>query len=199
MKKLLVAALIFLSFSAYSQNTGLGFRFGDPSGLTFKKYFGSKALEISLGRSYMFYGDKWYNDHFDHWYKNKNFYYDEYVYYGYDRASFPFGLQVHYLFQKAIKGTDSDVGTLDWYIGVGGQFRILSYKYYYDYKIDGIWHTQTERVTDFDIGADGVIGLEYKFSNAPFAVFLDFTLDMELYDDPFIFWGQPGIGLRYNF
>gem|GEM_PF-567780 len=201
MKKLLVTALIFLSVSAYSQNFGVGFRFGDPSGITLKKYLGDKALEISFGRTGIFYGNNWYYNNFDHWYKHKHYNYEDLQYLNFYHLSPPLGLQVHYLYQKGIKGTDSDVGVLDWYIGFGGQLSFQNYSYDYRYKIAGDpdWYYVTkERVTDIGIGADGVIGLEYKFI-APFAIFLDFTLDMEIYDDPFLFWGQGGIGARYNF
>ena len=64
---------------------------------------------------------------------------------------------------------------------------------------DPNWYTTTDRVTEIDVGVDGVIGLEYKFPKVPIAVFADFTLAMELYPDPFIPWGQFGIGARYNF
>ena len=50
-----------------------------------------------------------------------------------------------------------------------------------------------------DRGVDGVLGLEYTFSEAPLAVFLDATLFMEVFDNPFVFWPQVGLGIRYNF
>lgn len=198
MKKVFVIILVLFSFHSIAQNNGIGFRLGDPSGITYKRYMGDKALEISLGRTHVFYGNNWYYNRFDVWYKNKEYYYDDLKYIAYNRSAPPLGLQVHYLFQKPINGTSSSTGTLDWYLGFGGQLSFQSYRYVYDYKVDGVWYRTDDRVTDIDLGADGVIGLEYKFS-APFAIFLDFTLSMEIFDNPFLFWGQGGIGVRYNF
>ncbi|MBK6832505.1 MAG: hypothetical protein IPG92_18020 [Flavobacteriales bacterium] len=48
-------------------------------------------------------------------------------------------------------------------------------------------------------GADGVIGLEYTFSKVPISLFLDGTLFMEIFDDPFLFRPQAGTGARFRF
>ena len=58
---------------------------------------------------------------------------------------------------------------------------------------------QDQRDTGVDLGADGVLGLEYTFRNAPLNLFMDGTLCMEIVDDPFWFRGQFGIGARYLF
>ena len=50
-----------------------------------------------------------------------------------------------------------------------------------------------------DVGVDGVLGLEYTFPKAPVSVFLDGTLYMELFDDPFLFSLQGGTGVRFRF
>lgn len=201
MKKILILLIALFSVNCYSQNLGIGFRLGDPSGLTFKKYMGDKAIELSIGRTYIFEGSRWYNNRFDNWYKKK-YNYKEFDYLGFYRVTAPLGLQVHYLFQKPINGTSSDVGILDWYLGFGGQLRYQSYSFDYRYKVSGDpnwYYVNRERVSDLDLGVDGVVGLEYKFSKVPIAAFLDFTLSMEIFNDPFIFWGQGGIGARYNF
>lgn len=201
MKKIFFVVFALFSVASFSQNTGIGFRLGDLSGITFKKYFSGKAFEISVGRSHLFINDHWYNEHFDHWYKKNDFNYVDILYGSYYRDNVPLGLQLHFLKHNDIDIAKSDVGELDWYYGFGGQFRYQSYHYEFWYKINGDpdWHYNTERINDIDLGADGVIGLEYIFTNAPISVFLDFTLFMEVVDDPFIFNGQGGIGARYNF
>lgn len=198
MKKVLVLILVLFSFQSIAQNNGFGFRLGDLSGLTYKKYMGSKALEISLGRTHVFYGNHWYNERFEGWYKDKKYYYDDMHYIAFDKGVGALGLQVHYLFQKPINGTSSSTGSLDWYFGIGGQINFHSYRYVYEYKVNGLWYQSRDRVTNIDLGADGVIGLEYKFSQ-PFSIFIDATLFMEIFDDLFLPWGQGGIGARYNF
>ena len=50
-----------------------------------------------------------------------------------------------------------------------------------------------------EVGADGVIGLEYTFVDAPVSIFLDGILFMEIIDDPFDFDFDAAIGIRYVF
>lgn len=202
MKKIILLLFVFFAYTTYSQNSGIGFRLGDLSGITFKKYSSAKAFEISVGRSHVFNGDHWYHNHFDYWYKKNKFDYDEIDYIAYYRETVPLGVQLHFLSQKTIEQANSEVGKLDWYLGFGAQFRFQSYNFDYRYKVAGDpeWHYETDKhVVDYDLGADGVVGLEYTFSNAPVSIFLDFTLFMEVIDNPFIFNGQGGIGVRYNF
>jgi hypothetical protein len=207
--RLLILALLlitntFFSFAqtgkSASPNFGIGLRLGDPSGITLKKYINGKALELSIGRSYMFYsGNRYYNKRFDHWYSDwhRDYpHYREVNYLGYSR-SFPLSFQLHYLFQKDLKGIDN----LQWYWGLGAQARFQKYYLDYRYKLDGSkhWIHASERVADMDLGVDGVLGLEYTMSNAPLSFFGDITLFMEVADNPFAFWLQGGIGIRYNF
>ncbi len=195
---LIFTVLTILSIpSVYSQDWGVGLRLGDPTGITVKKYMGGNALELSVGRTHWFYGHGYYDRRFNKWYESNKFGYKDFNYIGY-RASVPLGLQVHYLFQKGIASAEG----LDWYVGFGGQFRFQTYTYDYRYKVEGDpdWYYSTGgRVTDFDLGVDGVIGLEYNFSEVPISLFIDATLFVELIDDPFLFWFQSGLGIRYRF
>lgn len=181
---------------------GLGVRLGDPSGISIKKYMSKNALELNIGRTYVWGHRGWYNDRFDYWYGNKKFGYPDYEYIGY-RSSQPLAIQVHYLFNNPINsiGQENTDG-LHWYYGLGAQFRYQTYDFEYRYKIDGNpnWYiARGERVSDFDLGVDGVLGLEYRFKTVPFSVFTDITLFMEVVDEPFLFWSQGGVGIRYNF
>lgn len=191
------------SFGSLAQNNwGVGLRAGDPSGITVKKYTGNNALEFSIGRSHWWSRGSWYNRRFDDWYRDQNYNYQEFKYVGY-KASAPLGMQLHYLFHRDITNIgDESISGLDWYFGFGGQFRMQQIAYDYRYKVQGDpnwYYVRGERFTDIDLGADGVIGLEYTFDQVPISVFLDVTLFMEIVDDPFIFWGQSGLGGRYNF
>jgi hypothetical protein len=199
MKKLVVIAFILFSTNVFSQ-WGIGFRLGDPSGLTLKHLGGKSAFELSVGRTYIFANDNWYYNRYTRWYTKKHKY-DNIEYYNFSE-SVPIAVQLHFLSQKTISEATSDVGDLDWYLGFGAQCRFQNYIYDYQYKNPGdpAWHyVVSEKATDIDLCADGVVGLEYRFSKAPFSVFLDFTLSMEIYNDPFWFYGQGGIGGRYNF
>jgi hypothetical protein len=180
-------------------NWGIGFRLGDPTGVSVKKYNGSSAWEFNLGRSY-----RW-----GHAYDSREFYrrnrYDDrsrYHYYGYT-SNFTTALQAHYLVHRPLGNAEG----LSWYFGGGVQARFTPVTYYYYYneynlRGDDWWRSRflvEERITDIDLGLDGVIGLEYKFRNAPLSIFVDANVFVEIIDAPFWFYGQSGLGLRYNF
>lgn len=198
----LTLILLFSPAASGQNDWGLGIRFGDPSGLTLKKYMGDRALELSIGRTHWFYDDDWYDRRFDDWYEAQRFRYRDLRYVGHEK-SVPIGLQLHYLFHKDIAGTGrGGASGLDWYYGFGGQIRFQGYRYDYRYRREGNpdWYYETSsRIVDFDLGGDVVIGLEYTFANAPISLFMDATLFMEIIDDPFLFWFQGGIGGRFNF
>jgi hypothetical protein len=178
-----------------ARNWGLGLRLGDPSGLTIKKYLsGGRAVEFNIGTT-----SYWGYDHRDHFYQEDK--YADYEYISYRRAGAA-ALQVHYLFQNDIR----DVANLQWYWGFGGQIRTKSYNYNYRYRNyygpgqgDYVWIYASDKVTDFDLAADILIGLEYHIPGAPLSVFADANLMLELLDDPLALYAQAGIGVRYNF
>lgn len=186
-----------LCTTAFAQDWGVGFRLGDPSGISVKKYWSGHALEVSLGRTHAFGRDRYYSNHYNNWYQGQNFNHNAHEYLGY-RAAHALALQLHYLVQKPVK----NAGGLDWYYGFGGQVR--SYRYWYSYRYKPApgpdWVVVNEAsVTELDLGVDGVIGLEYNFANAPVSIFTDGTLHMELFNDPFVFRSQFGLGARFRF
>lgn len=193
-------ALLLLSLiatSATAQKWGLGVRLGDPSGISVKKYGEGHAWEFNLGRTHLFNGHRYFNNRYAYWYDHQHFDHKEHEFIGYS-ASVPLGLQVHYLFQKPVKNAEG----LQWYWGFGGQVRTQRVSYAYRYKVKNgpDWVVVNDAsVQETNLGLDGVLGLEYKFKNAPLAMFLDGTLFMELYDQPFLFSLQGGLGVRYTF
>jgi hypothetical protein len=182
--------------SMAQNNWGIGVRLGDPSGLTVKKYAKSHAWEFSLGRTHLFTNRNYYNDRYYTWYNGRQFGYKEHQMLSYKANAL--GLQVHYLLHRPMK----DAVGLDWYYGFGGQLRMQQVRYDYRYKVENgpDWVVvNDQKVTETDLGIDGVIGLEYKFQDAPVAIFVDATLYMEVVNDPFYFQGQGGLGVRYTF
>jgi uncharacterized protein YraI len=172
--------------SSSGKNIGLGLRFGDPAGITFKKYNGNTAWEVNLGSSY-----RWGYRYEDRFYRYDRFrdrkYYD---YKGY-HAGPTTALQIHWLKHHDL----SNDGALQFYFGVGPQARFTNV--HYRYKYDG--RDYYERFTDVDLGIDGVLGLEYTIPNAPLSIFLDANIFVEVFDAPGWMHGQSGIGIRYNF
>ena len=173
-------------------------RLGDPSGISYKKYSGDKALEFSVGRTYMI-RKSYYNHKFYEWYPTTTLSYANYTLVK-SNISLPIGMNLHYLVHEDWFAHDFD--GLQWYYGFGGQFRTQSYSHEYRYQVSGDpnwYYTETDKFTDIDIGADGVIGAEYEFREYPFRVYADLTLFMEVIDSPFNFDMQWGIGGRYMF
>lgn len=181
--------------AANDRSWGIGLRLGDPLGLTVKKYLASgKPLEFNLGSS-GYYGF----DYRDDFYDRDQF--SDFDYLDYDRGS-SISLQAHYLFQKDFPNAQG----LQWYWGFGPQLRFKSYEYYYRFRNyygpgadDYVWDYGRDKVTNVDFGGDILIGLEYHISNAPVSLFADANLFLELFDNPFSFFGQGGLGIRYNF
>jgi hypothetical protein len=203
MKTTLLAAFMALGIVGFAQdNWSIGLRLGDPTGFTAKKYMGNNAIEFNVGRSYSFSGRGLPNNGFSSWHGQQNFNHQSFQYVNH-RNSSAFGVQVHYLFHNRLDNVfELETPGLDWYWGLGGQARMQNYTYEYKYKIDGDpnWHYETDaQVADYDLGVDGVIGLEYTFAYLPISVFTDMTLFVELIDDPFMFHFQGGLGGRYNF
>src|SRR5690606_3038819 len=150
MKRLILLAMLMATINSTAQkNMGLGVRFGDPTGISFKKYLGDNALEVNVGRTHWLYGNGWYKHRFDRWYKNQKHYYSNYEYLSY-KSNVPVGIQVHYLFHKPLQALDG----WDWYFGLGGQLRYQTFRYNYRYKVPGDpkWHyVNNENVTDLDL------------------------------------------------
>lgn len=184
------------SHTAASGNTyqwGVGFRLGDPTGLSVKRFLGSNAVEFNFGRTALTYDPEWRFKHYDN--------FDNYDYLD-GRLRSALSFQLHYLKYKDIQ----DLPGLQWYYGFGGQLRALTADYYYQYRVyyglgggDYRWERRWEKATDLDFGLDGVIGLDYTFPKAPVSVFVDMILFAEIVDNPFLFQLQGGAGIRYNF
>jgi uncharacterized protein YgiM (DUF1202 family) len=173
---------------------GIGIRLGDPLGLTVKKYTsGGNAWEFNLGTT-GYYGFNYRNYFYDR-YKNSDY---EYLNYNGRRAV---SLQAHYLFQKDFPNSDG----LQWYWGLGPQIRFMTHYYSYRFRNyfgpgpgDFVWMYDHKRATHLDLNVDIVFGLEYHFPKAPFSVFGDVNLSIEILDDPFLLFVQGGLGIRYN-
>ena len=198
MKKVVLLSLLLCAGLSGLSQQGIGVRLGDPSGITYKKYSGDKALEFSVGRTYMI-RKSYYNHKFYEWYPTTTLSYANYTLVK-SNISLPIGMNLHYLIHEDWFADDFD--GLQWYYGFGGQFRTQSYSHEYRYQVSGDpnwYYTETDKFTDIDLGADGVIGAEYEFREHPFRVYTDLTLFMEVIDSPFNFDMQWGIGGRYMF
>lgn len=82
-----------------------------------------------------------------------------------------------------------EVDQLSWYYGYGGHL--------------GIWSDEWKRTnvgtgnSNIAVGFDGVIGLDYKFNNAPFNASIDWQPSFSIIQA--YFKNQGGISIRYTF
>ena len=182
------------SGSTSAGTIGIGIKGGDPTGLTAKFYRSSLDIELVVGRPYYFshhyYDDDYYYDRFYKYDKYRGYYFDRY------ESTKPVALQLHFLKSKGTKSAKE----LKWYYGGGPQFRTYKVNYYYrqyygpkgnDYVI------VNDKYTYYDLGLDGVIGLEYTFSDLPISLFADANLFLELVDE-ITLSPQGGLGVRFN-
>jgi uncharacterized protein YraI len=188
------------SGSSAAYKWGIGLRLGEPAGISIKKYnSGNTAWEVNLGRA-----SRW-GHHYDKddFYKYSRFSNTNNYYYSGYAPGFTTALQVRYMWSKPINGAEG----LSFYYGGGLQARFtpVTYRYYYyDGSFENDWwkdsrYYREDRVTDIDLGLDGVLGLEYMMKDLPLSFFLDVNLFVEIVDTPFIIYPQGGAGVRYNF
>ena len=88
-----------------------------------------------------------------------------------------------------IHGDINGAPGLRWYVGPGAHIGWYNGTYYHDYYYGN---------GDVSFGFDGVLGLDYKISNAPIAVSLDIQPSLELLNHAYLdVWG--GLGVKYTF
>jgi len=179
MKKIVLVGLLTACLSTvYGQtkNWAGGVRFGEPFGLSVKKYIGeSNAFDLTIGSWGSFYG-------------GRRPYRDVY------RSS---GLAImgNYLWQPSLDFLG--VEGLDWYYGFGGQLGTSRYyKRFYD--VNGRLVEDRQRGS-VNLGVTGMVGTEWFIPSTQFSVFLDLALYLEVVPQPFWPNLQGGIGGRYNF
>ena len=185
----MLAMLLTITSLSYSQDWGIGVKLGDPNGLSIKKYNKKTAFELIVGTSNYWGNNRYYNNYYKH---DNRFKDNGWEYVSYDQRSTPIAIQFRYLIHNNISGLDG----LQWYYGIGGQFRHQRFRYKYK---DQFGDTYYDQATDFGIGPDGILGLEYTFKEVPISVGADVNLYMEIIDQPFLFLFQGGLAIRYRF
>lgn len=86
-----------------------------------------------------------------------------------------------------------DVVGLNWYYGIGGHLAGQSNVV----RNEGLYRRESSK---FGMGVDGIFGIEYKISEVPIAVSLDFKPFFELSTDGTAFIAyDPGVGIKLTF
>jgi hypothetical protein len=85
------------------------------------------------------------------------------------------------------------VDGMRWYYGAGGHFASRTGTYYNE----GRYYSRGE---DFAFGIDGILGIEYKIPQIPFAISADIKPLMEIYRNGNLYLTiDPGIGVKFTF
>ena len=78
-----------------------------------------------------------------------------------------------------------DVDRLNWYFGFGAHI--------------GSWNYSDSDMNDFVLGADGVVGIEYSFTEAPINIGVDWNPYFNIIGYTGFFAGSGAISIRYIF
>lgn len=108
------------------------------------------------------------------------------------------GISVTALWEKKV--TAFNVTRLNWYYGWGGHVSIYGDEF--DSKKGPAWfnHPNTDGEGDLGFGLDGTAGLEYAFEAIPFAINAELKPYVEVVTNGgFLFWIDPGVGLKFIF
>ena len=186
----LVGLLCLCSFThAQRFSQGIGLRVGDPFGLTYKTYGNNRAaLEFTLGTTSRNRHGAYYKDKFESIGDFDDFRYADHT------LEYTVALQGRYLLHYSFPANVE--GRLDWYWGVGAHLRLSSLEYSY---FDEAQIITSDQRTNFDLGPEGIIGMEYELQDFPITGFGEFSLLGELVDQPLKFRLFAAVGVRYGF
>jgi hypothetical protein len=193
MKKI-ICLIVFVSAcgfaSAQRERQSIGLRLGDPSGLTYKKYLDKiHAAEFIIGSA----GPDWHHTYYQNSFESVNAY-ESHRYRSHQVKSSLY-LQGRYLVHDEIYVQGME-GKWDWYWGLGGVLKFAKVRYNYT-PSDGTFE-ETDLYDDFDIGPEGIAGMEYTFEDVPVTVFGEVSLMLEIVNRV-AFQPFAAAGVRYRF
>ncbi|MEM6360277.1 MAG: hypothetical protein AAF731_09310 [Bacteroidota bacterium] len=183
--------LLCLTSSSFAQrfDQGVGLRVGDPFGISYKQYRNNRtALEFTLGTTSPNRHGAYYKDKFKSIGDFDGFRYTDHT------LDFTLAAQGRYLLHYSFPANVE--GRLDWYWGVGAQVRLSTLEYTYFNASESL---TTDERTNFDLGLEGIIGMEYELQDFPIVGFGEFSLFGELADQPLKFRLFAAMGVRYAF
>ncbi|HZX74300.1 MAG TPA: hypothetical protein VFE57_07765, partial [Cyclobacteriaceae bacterium] len=173
----IVVVLLACCTISNAQKHGIGLRFGDPMGITYKNYLSkTRSVEFILGSASKNWHWDYYQGSFEHYSQ-----FDNYQYRSHEVQSTLY-LQARYLLNYDIQ-ISGMVGKLDWYWGLGALLKSANVRYHYQ-DFSGTGPVLTDTKYDIDFGPEGIIGLEYKFEDVPLSIFGETSLMLELLDRP---------------
>lgn len=187
-------SVLFLSYSyCHAQHEGLGLRLGEPTGITYKRYFSnsSNTLELGVGLVQRGWNGRYYRKSFKEYDKFSN------VDYITHNVSSNFFIQSRFLkhYPWHIEGVDGD---FEWYWGIGALVKIARVNYLYRTSPNTTL-TESDEVTDLDLGPEIPLGVEYTFTDTPITLFAEVSVFIEIANRSGVAALNGGVGMRYNF
>jgi hypothetical protein len=196
MKLALAIAILTILFpyaaTAQRGNYQLGLRVGEPMGISFKAFTGqSSAFEFVVATAAKEWSSRYYRSSFSSYDEFSNRSYRSHavgdVLYG----------QARYLRHSPIVW-EGVPGTVEWYWGFGVLGKMARVEYFFhDNGFPAV--SRSASITDYDIGPESMIGIEYSLEKIPLSMFIEVTVFLELIDRTGIFRGFTNVGIRYNF
>jgi hypothetical protein len=187
-----IAAVACITHAANAQNHSIGVRLGEPTGVTYKNYLNkSRSFELGLG----FGSSGWSGNYYEKSFHNKSRYNG--YYYTSHSVNNTVYFQARYLLNYPIP-VEGIEGRFNWYWGIGGILKVAQVRYYYQNELPP-YPGYTDTRTDIDIGPEGIGGVEYKFEDLPFTLFVDASMMLEVADQFGALRGFIGTGARYHF
>lgn len=172
----------------------IGVRVGDPIGITYKAYFLNRfGFEVIAGTSIGGVYVNFIRDQFD-----QNPAYDTLGYVGHV-VNYTFTGQARVVMHNPLPESITGTRGVDWYIGVGGMYRILDVRYTYESGSTPTEYQIGSMTESFSLaGPEAILGFEYLLPGTQVTAFAEGSVFFDLLNgqqDP-RFLG--GIGLRYN-
>jgi hypothetical protein len=94
------------------------------------------------------------------------------------------------------KHADADAEGLKWYYGGGGHINFATHRVTYTYR-EGERYVYHYYRNDAGFGIDGILGLEYKIPQIPFALSLDIKPFLEISNTGIVYVSlDPGLGIK---
>jgi hypothetical protein len=184
---------------AQRKKNQIGMRIGDPIGVTFKTFRNEKtAFEFILATA----GENW----------NRSYHEESFIHEYYEDVpdvEYQSSTQKNVLYVQARYLSHSQIiwaeipGTWEWFWGIGIVAKTAELKYQYNQYavIDDKYYTYEleSKVRDYDVGPEGVVGVQYSFKDLPLTIGYEFSLLTEFYDRAPAFRGLTGLVFRYSF
>jgi hypothetical protein len=195
---LILISACSLQVLAQRKKNQIGLRLGDPIGITYRTFLSEKsALQFGVGTAASQWNPSYYEKSFDYYFDHN----DDFEYQSHKTKDVLY-LQARYVVHSKIVW-DEIPGRFDWYWGIGAMAKraTINYEYLQFYTIEDVRTPYYEeiKITDYDIGPESIIGIQYSFKDVPLSIDFDVSVLMEFHDRVIAMRGFTALCFLYNF